>query len=281
MRHAFQGNYAAAQAHLDHSLKLFRELGDRQWSALVLGTLGLLAREQGDAAAARLWLEESLALNRELGDEPGIGATLVTLGAVAVLQENTAWATSLLEEALELVRKQGHPDWIGWALNHLGHVAQIRGEYERATRLHEDSLPLFRQLGARYLGMAWAFQGLGETALAQGKTTRARNYLTKALVLFRGLFHSSGVSWCLAGLAGAAVLDEDPGTAAQLWGAAEALRLSIGCRHAPAARATRERLTAIAREQLAGEAFDAAWDEGQKLTMEQAIELALRVEAEA
>jgi predicted ATPase/DNA-binding XRE family transcriptional regulator len=53
-RLAYQGNYAAGQARLDHSLRLFQELGDRQWSALVLGTLGLLAREQGDAAAARL-----------------------------------------------------------------------------------------------------------------------------------------------------------------------------------------------------------------------------------
>jgi tetratricopeptide (TPR) repeat protein len=263
------------------SLMLFQELGDRQWSASVLGRLGWLAREQGDAAPARLQLEESVALYRELGDEQGIGSQLVTLGEVAVLQDDTAWATSLLDEGLALVRKQGHPDSIGWALNHLGHVAQIRGEYERATRLHEDSLPLFRQRGARYLGIAWAFQGLGETALAQGKTTRARTHLTKALVLFHDFGHTYGVAWCLAGLAGAAVLDEDPEGAARLWGAAEALRQSIGCRPAPAARATRERLMAAAREQLGDEAFAAVWNAGQAMTMEQAIELALQPEVEA
>ena len=274
-RLAFQGNYAGGKACMTNSLKLFQELGDRQWSAWVLGRLGWLAREQGDAAPARLRLEETVALYRELGDEQGIGGQLVTLGEVAVLQEDTAWATSLLEEGLALVRKQGHPDSIGWALNHLGHVAQIRGEYEQATRLHEDSLPLFRQRGARYLGLAWAYQGLGETALAQGKTTRARTHLTKALVLFHDFGHGPSIAWCLAGLAGVAVLDEEPERAAQLWGAAEALRQSIGARHAPAARATRERLMAAAREQMGEGDFMAAWAQGQAMTSEQAIEMAL------
>jgi hypothetical protein len=63
-----------------------------------------------------------------------------------------------------------------------------------------------------------------------------------------------------------------------LWGAAEALRQAIGARQAPAARATHERLMAAAREQLGDAAFDAAWAEGQAMTPEQAIALALKAE---
>jgi len=47
----------------------------------------------------------------------------------------------------------------------------------------------------------------------------------------------------LTGLGSAAALDEEPERAARLWGAAEGLRQSIGCRPAPAARATYERAT--------------------------------------
>jgi hypothetical protein len=82
------------------------------------------------------------------------------------------------------------------------------------------------------------------------------------------------VPWCLAGLAGAVVV-ADPERASWLWGAAEALRLSIGARQAPAARATRERLMAVARAQLGEAAFAEAWAVGQAMTPEQAIELAL------
>ncbi|HLY26500.1 MAG TPA: hypothetical protein VKQ72_09185, partial [Aggregatilineales bacterium] len=152
-------------------------------------------------------------------------------------------------------------------------------------RRHEASLPLFRETATQHLGNlgeAFAYQGLGETALAQGgDAALAARHLHHALALFRDLGYQSGQAWCLAGLAGAAELDEDPERAARLWGAAEVQRQAIGCRPAPAARATRERLTTAASEQLGEEAFDAAWAEGQAMTMEQAIELALQAQVDA
>jgi hypothetical protein len=85
-----------------------------------------------------------------------------------------------------------------------------------------------------------------------------------------------GVSWCLAGLAGVAALDEEPERAAWLWGAAEALRKSIGVREAPASHATHERLKAEVRKQLGDKVFNAKWAEGQSASMEQAIAEATR-----
>ena len=272
---AHQGDYAAGQAHMAHSLRLFQELGDLPWSAFLLEGLGWLAREQGDATTARALLEESLALFRELGDESGMAAALVTLGQVAVMQEDAAWATALLEEGLALSREVGNLESMGWALNHLGHVAQLRGEYGRARRLHEESLPLFREIDEQYAGVAEAHRDLGETALAEGDAALATTHFTEALQWFRRFRWLAGVSWCLAGLAGVAALNEEPERAAWLWAAAEALRQSIGTREAPASRATRERLIAQAREQLGEAAFAAAWEKGQAASTEQAIAEAL------
>jgi tetratricopeptide (TPR) repeat protein len=280
-----QGDYASTQARGTESLRLFQELGNKEKSAqLLCQVLGWSAREQGDAATARKYLEAGIALFRELGEQWDIAFGLVTLGEVAVMQEDAAEATALLEEGLALARAQQNRPCMPWALNHLGHVAQIQGEYKRARRLHEESLPLFHEtatLNLGNLGEAWANHGLGETALAEGDAELAATHLAKALVFFRDLGDRAGTSWCLAGLAGAAALDEEPERAARLWGAAEALRQSLGARHAPASRATRERLTAFAREQLGEEAFAAAWAEGQVMTMEQAIELAIQSETEA
>ena len=75
-------------------------------------------------------------------------------------------------------------------------------------------------------------------------------------------------AWCLAGLGSAAAFDEEPERAARLWGAAERLRAALGCRPAPAARATYERAVALARAQLGEEAFAAAWAAGQALTLD-------------
>jgi predicted ATPase/DNA-binding XRE family transcriptional regulator len=280
-----QGDYAAAQARGTESLRLFRELGNQRASAHVLcQVLGWSARERGDAATARLRLEEGLALFRELGEQWDIAWGLVTLGGVAVMQEDTDWATALLEEGLSLSRAQQVRPCIPWALNHLGHVAQIQGEYERAARLHNESLPLFRAsavLNLGNLGAAWAYHGLGETALAQGDAALAATHLTNALAFFRDLGDRAGTAWCLAGLAGVAVLEEQPERAAWLWGAAAAQRQAIGARDAPASRATRERLMAMAREQLGEAAFAAAWTAGETASLAEAIERALQSEAEA
>ena len=115
--------------------------------------------------------------------------------------------------------------------------------------------------------------------MAQGNAPLATKHFTEALVSCRDLGDRTGTAWCLAGLAGVAALDEEPERAARLWAAAEALRQSIGAREAPASRATRERLIAQAREQLGEAAFAAAWAEGQKMTMEEAIAEALGGEA--
>jgi non-specific serine/threonine protein kinase len=265
------GDYEAAEEHFTESRKFYQELGEVSGSALLLSQMGWLAREHGDTTTARLRLEEGLATFRELGDKYGIAYALVTLGEVLVMQEDAEGAMRLLEECMELAQELGDVNRIGWTFNHLGHVAQIQGNYDRATQLHLESMPLFSKSWMGLLCLPWAHQGLGETALAQGKAALAATHLLEALGLFQDLGDRAGISWCLAGLAGVAALDEEPERAAWLWGAAEALRQSIGARSAPAARATHERLQAEVRQQLGEAAFNAKWAEGQAASMEEAI----------
>jgi tetratricopeptide (TPR) repeat protein len=268
----FQGDYTAGETYFADSLKLYQELEDVSSSAFVLSRMGWLARERGDTTTARLRLEESLATFRKLGDTANIAESLNPLGEVLVMQEDTVGATRLLEESLTLSRKLRDSNGIGWALNHLGHVAQLQGEYERATRLHQESLPFFREVGPGWIGIPWAHQGLGETALAQGDSTLAATHLVEALGLFHDLGDRVGVSWCLAGIAGVAALDEEPERAAWLWGAAEALREFIGAREAPVSHATHERLKTEVRKQLGEAMFNAKWAEGQKASVDQAVD---------
>lgn len=87
----------------------------------------------------------------------------------------------------------------------------------------------------------------------------------------------ASIAWCLAGLGSTAALGNQPERAARLWGAAERLRQAIGCRPAPAARATYERAVAAARP-IDEATFAAAWAEGQAMTPEQAIAYALEAD---
>ena len=234
-----------------------------------LSALVIPCREQGDADTSRARLEQALAVAREHGADLILMTRITnTLAEAIIMQGDIELAKAMLEANLML----SHMNLvtfndIGWALNHLGHIAQLQGEYKRAEQLHKESMLVFRQVGERWLGMSWAHQGLGEAALAQNNSALAQVHFRDALNLFRDIGDRAGVSWCLAGLAGIAAVNEEPESAAWLWGAAEALRQSIGTREAPASHATHERLKNEVRKQLGEDTFNAKWTEGQSASV--------------
>jgi tetratricopeptide (TPR) repeat protein len=269
---ALTGNYAAGEERFESSVKLFRELDDRRSLAAALERWGWVAREQGNSRAAIARFQEALALARDLADDRLTSAISNSLAAALTMQGDTVGAKSLLGQNLIVARKNKDVPTIGWTLNHLGHVAQVEGNYQEGKRLHIESMVQFREMGSGYTGTPEALHSLGETELAQGDTISAAMHLSESLILSRELGYRTGVAWCLAGLAGAAVLNEEPERAASLWGAAEQLRSMLGAREGPATHATHERLMAQARAQLGDAAFDAAWAQGAATQLQQVLD---------
>jgi hypothetical protein len=146
----------------------------------------------------------------------------------------------------------------------------------RAARLHADSLALFESLNVAslrvdYYSLAEANDANGEAALAMNEAALATRHFARTLELARQSGFQNLICWAMAGLAGAAFLNENPARAVRLWGAAEALRQSISVREAPASGAVHRRLMALAREQLGEAVFAAEWAAGQALTLEAAV----------
>jgi tetratricopeptide (TPR) repeat protein len=272
----YTGDYSAARIQSEQALELAREVGHTGRYAVALGHRGWLALEQGDSATAWARLSESLAIFRKLGDIESIAETLSTLAEIAILDEDPARAEALLEESCAIQKQEPTQlNLIGSTLNYLGHAAQLRGAYDRAAQLHHESLECFQVFGDQHFGLPSAYHSLGETALGMGHLNEAARWLTQGLTLSKVLGNQTSIAWCLAGLGGAAALDEEPERAARLWGASERLRQAIGCRPAPAARATYEHAMAMARAQLDDVAFAAAWAAGRALSLDQAIAEAL------
>jgi non-specific serine/threonine protein kinase len=268
---ALQNRYGTAQAYVAESLRLFQESGDMGGTAGELYRQGWITRLQGDITSARLRLEEALAIFRKLGYKHAIAETLNVLGDVLIMQEDPVGATVLLEESLASFQEEGDPNGNGWALHQLGLASLIQGKYERAIWFLEKSLLLFRKISPKNLGVPWSHQELGEVGLARGDLASSMAHFVEALGTFQDLGERDGISWCLAGLAGVAALNEEPERAAWLWGAAEALRQSIGAGDARVARLTHERLQSEARKQLGEEIFNTKWAEGQTASVEEAI----------
>jgi predicted ATPase/transcriptional regulator with XRE-family HTH domain len=265
------GNYAAARLHAEEALLLARELGDTNLYACALERLGSVARDQGDSATAWARFSESLAMLRQLEHAHSIANALNTLASVAIMEEDPERAEMLLAESREIGQRAGSAsDCSAWTLHQLGHAAQLRGAYERAVVLHQESLAHFATSDYPS-GPPAAYHGLGVAALGLGNSDEAARWFAQGLVLSQVESNLASLGWCLTGIGSAAALDEAPEHAARLWGAAEQLRQSIGCREAPAARTSFECALAVVRTQLSDEAFVAAWAQGRALPLEQAI----------
>jgi len=231
-----QGEYPTARAFYEQSLVILRELGDRRGIALSLNSLGNVALEQCDYSVAREFYEQSLVIFRELDDRRGIAGPVGNLGAVAHNQGDYPTARSLLEESLAIFRELGDQWGIANVLNRLGDGAFEQGDYLTTLVLRKESLAIFQQLGDR-----------GSIALS------------------------------LEGLARLAAAFASFGRAARIWGAAERMLDEVGAALPGSERPRYEGQVAAARTAMQDdEAFDRAWQAGRDMTMELAIELALR-----
>ncbi|MCW3099654.1 MAG: adenylate/guanylate cyclase protein, partial [Chthonomonadaceae bacterium] len=222
-----QGDYASARGYYEESLTIYREVGDRQGIAHVLGNLGLEADIQGDYASARGYHDESLTIQREIGNRQGIAMSLNNLGGTAHAQGDYASARAYQEESLTIRREIGNRQGIAQSLENLGDLAHDQGDYASARGYYEESLTIYGEIGDRQ-GIAASLKNLGKLASYQGDYASARACQEESLTIKREIGGQQGIAYSLEAFAGLAADQENQEQAAQLWGAAEALREQIG-----------------------------------------------------
>jgi DNA-binding CsgD family transcriptional regulator len=280
---ALVGDYMTARPQLEEAIAILRQVGDRWGLALSLYHLGD-AVLMGDTKAAQPYYEESLALFREVGDYWGITLPLTSLARLALYQGDFATARARLEEGLALRRKLGLKRYIAISLTSLGEVVHCQGDEAQAARYYQEGLNLFSEVGDKG-GMAWTLHHLGYLAQHQGDNKQAARLFAQSLALEKkDLPNKPSIARCLVGLAGVAIAQgkrlEDAPQAARLFGAAQAMLDAIGTHLEPVDEREAQATLAVIRARLASAAFEDAWQVGQGLTTEQAVEEALALAAE-
>jgi tetratricopeptide (TPR) repeat protein len=214
---------------------------------------------------------EALRISRELGDVEYTAWALVRLGYT--LLENTELAISLVEEGLSLFRELDHKPGIAQALNIIGVIVR-ESDYERARRALEECLAVCKQTGeARRI--CRVFFNLGMLAHHDGDSEGVRYWMGQALRLALEIRFTSGAAGVLAIFSGYVGAVEQPQRVARLLGASQAVMERRGAFLQPHDKTEYDRSLAAVRAQLDEAAFEVAWTEGRKMSLEQAIDYAL------
>ncbi|HYM71096.1 MAG TPA: tetratricopeptide repeat protein [bacterium] len=168
----WQADYAYCRRVYEESLAIWRQVGNTQEVATLLGELAALAFGQGDFRTARALYQESLVIRREMGDTWAIALSLHNLGRVVYREGDLTAARALMEEGLALWRGVGDKQNIAGALTNLGFVAFSRGDYVAARSLFDEGLTMQEELGDKRR-IAYSLMGFAFLAAAQGHPERA------------------------------------------------------------------------------------------------------------
>jgi predicted ATPase/transcriptional regulator with XRE-family HTH domain len=259
----------------------------RQWSeeVLALGTnipasvraraclvLGHVLAEQDDAAALAA-LTEARTLARAMGERWVEGISLILEGFLAPLRNDISGGIDLMWQGQRVLGEAGEEWGVGLSLTGLSCLAVLRGELDEAERYAREHVVLARRMGD-LRGIAQAHDDLAVAALMSQDLDRTACILQESIPLCLEVGQTELVASGLVSLAVVAARDQ-PVRAARYFGAAEALRESIGVAIWPVRRALYDHALDTVRAALDAEAFDVAWAEGRAMTIEQAVGYAL------
>jgi predicted ATPase/DNA-binding CsgD family transcriptional regulator len=263
----------------EERVRLLRHIDQPGEVAHALWGLAWLVSVHGEYTRSLALFEEALVLYRQAGNELWVGVTLFemawglfwsTLGDAATIRQR-------LQQGQALIIKVGDPIWSAMSFWLAALVALSESETAKAFSLIQESLVICREMDARWC-IAMALQILGRVEAQQSELLAARNSYQESLALCWQVGEKWIIPWNVEGLARVVATQGEFRWAAQLWGAAEALREGIASPLPPYDLSSYEQAVAAARRELGEEAFASAWAAGRATPLEQVIEEALKTQ---
>jgi hypothetical protein len=267
---------AEVRRRFEEAMGIYRQVGNR--SALLRVLLEASAGPSAGIDAS--WREglarEALTLARELGARGATGISLRGLGFSAQHKGNLDQARALFEESLAVERARGHRLGMAWSWHALAWLALLEGDVVRARELAATCEPFYRAADA-FLDLAnlQALVAIAEFLQEDYQALYTRFHQSaREPRLSSADRYSSQWLYLLAAARAAEGAAED---AARFMGAAEAAGYQVETTGLTEFRDVFAARIAPARARVDGASgtWQAAWEEGRAMTLQEAIAYAL------
>jgi len=264
------------QEQLNKALSLPEGLERTSARAKALNAMGFFYWADVIPVNPRRELDEALSIGRELGDKVIIARSLYNLGLIESMEGRYVEARSFFEQSLELFREPGfHNREYVLSLTFLGDVDFNQNDLESALLHYGQSISALRELKDRNF-LAYVVRRMGQLKWYQGEYEKAALFCRESLTLNQELGDERGVIASISAFSGIATAQGRLAPAAQLFGAVEALLRSKNIQLVHMDRMEYDRNVATLHAQLDPLTFEKVWRGGSSMTLEQAIEFALK-----
>jgi non-specific serine/threonine protein kinase len=273
-----KGHYREGRAWIERALAAPPQASPSVRAAALEGA-GVLAYIQDDPLGARRSIDASVELWRAADRCPRLAFALAYQGMLARHSGDLVTARASCEEAVAIPIAPPHRTGHRLALSVLGHLAESEGDLTTARRLQAESLQAARE--ATPMDVALQLNNVGIVSLRAGAISEAAAAYREALQRSRESAFGEIIAAPLEGLAGVAAAQGRARQAAELLGAATALRAESGGPLIAQFAEEYERIASIAREALGEAAFAAATAAGAATPLAEMIALALATDDQA
>lgn len=217
------------------------------------------------------WVRASLTLSRQAGSGENEVRALVFYAFLAIEQHRPlAEATQYLRRALRRARALGDPGLMGLCLSNLGKFARTSGDFAGAEAYLNDALAWQRRNGVPH-GIARQLTSLAQLAADQGDFQRAGALARESLAVLRTTKDPSMMAEILVVLALSVAETRDAHAGARLLGAAAAASEAVGESLSDEDASRIATATRHLRRALGEIRWAAAFDQGRRLSLEEAI----------
>jgi predicted ATPase/transcriptional regulator with XRE-family HTH domain len=269
-----RGYISEGRAWLDRALAQESESPRARMKA-VAGA-GWVLHVQHESAIARRLLDESLRLAEELGDRWTVAWVLHLLGRVAYFDGDPETARVRARQSHDIAKELGD-DWLmAWALHLMGLAAHIDDNFLTARDYYQSTLEIRQAIGDQE-GIATVTGLLGMLTLSEGDQPTALRLLHESLRTCRELGSTWLVINMMANIVTIAAMFGESLRAARLAGFVVATSETIGAKPIPIAQRTFQRGLELACAALGPAEFERAWNDGQGMSLEDAIDEAQSV----
>ena len=161
-----------------------------------------------------------------------------------------------------------------------GKYLKVQKNYKEAKIAYRESLDIRRELDDK-MGIGYSINSLGDVSRGEGDYSQAITYYKESLVLLHEAGDSRYAAACLEGLAGTFGLSGKLVEALKIFGATETLRETIGAPIEPADLPQYEEMVGAVRSKVDEVTFQALWDQGRAMKLEELINYALSINEES
>ena len=177
-------------------------------------------------------------------------------------------------ESLEIFREEDDLEGKIFAYNLLGEMSRAAEDFENAKSYYEQSLKLVRENGVLWREGS-LYGNLGLLAYQRGDYQEAENFTKQSLKIFFEMGIYIGIFYDVGGLAGGALGMGKPKRAAKLLGMSSAGLESFESFHQHTDKVVIQKIVEETKKLLDKKAFMDAWEEGRRMTVQEAFEYAL------